>query len=80
MSEYLHCSRADRDAPGLTCGYPLPCPWHTFIADVARNEVHIPPAEFKGLLPTQGGLRVAAKLFEITDALQPQKSETWEND
>ncbi len=27
--QQLMCTKPDRDAPRLTCGYPLPCPWHT---------------------------------------------------
>ena len=27
------CQNPDRDAPGLLCGYPLPCPYHTAIID-----------------------------------------------
>jgi hypothetical protein len=24
-----YCNKPDRDVPGIMCGYPLPCPWHT---------------------------------------------------
>ncbi len=27
------CNRPDRDSPGIPCGYPLPCPWHTTVLD-----------------------------------------------
>jgi hypothetical protein len=30
-SRPLRCQRPDRDVPGIVCGYPLPCPHHTFI-------------------------------------------------
>lgn len=29
-----HCSKPDRDNAKLTCGYPLPCPFHTVIISV----------------------------------------------
>jgi len=29
----LTCKQSDRDVPGLVCGYPLPCPYHTIIID-----------------------------------------------
>ncbi len=31
------CQRPDRDSPGTICGYPLPCPWHTAIVDLAPD-------------------------------------------
>jgi len=32
-----YCQRPDRDVPGLMCGYPLPCPWHTVTIDTTQN-------------------------------------------
>lgn len=32
------CQRPDRDAPGIICGHPLPCPYHTAVID-ATGEV-----------------------------------------
>ncbi len=29
----MTCQRPDRDAPGIICGYPLPCPYHTAVLD-----------------------------------------------
>ena len=29
----LTCQQADHDVPGLVCGFPLPCPYHTAIID-----------------------------------------------
>lgn len=28
-AERLYCIHEDGDVPELTCGYPLPCPFHT---------------------------------------------------
>ncbi len=33
----LFCQRPDRDSPGTICGYPLPCPWHTAVIDLAPD-------------------------------------------
>lgn len=35
----LLCKRPDRDVPGLVCGYPIPCPYHTVIIDTAADPV-----------------------------------------
>lgn len=29
----MTCQRPDRDVPGLVCGHPLPCPYHTAVLD-----------------------------------------------
>lgn len=29
----LYCRHPDRDVPGIECGYPLPCPYHTVVID-----------------------------------------------
>jgi len=33
-----HCKSPDRDAPGLECGYPLPCPHHTVVIDASDDD------------------------------------------
>lgn len=37
-----HCQRSDRHVPGMKCGYPLPCPYHTVILDVTDQTVEVP--------------------------------------
>jgi len=37
-----HCSKPDRHVPGLQCGYPLPCPYHTVIIDTTVDSIHFP--------------------------------------
>lgn len=32
------CKQPDRDTPKLVCGYPLPCPHHTAVLDLAELE------------------------------------------
>jgi len=34
QTRFPTCKQPDRDAPGMTCGYPLPCPWHTAVIDL----------------------------------------------
>jgi len=38
------CDKPDRDVPGIRCGYPMPCPWHTFIVEQATGILLIPDA------------------------------------
>jgi hypothetical protein len=35
------CQHPDRDQPKLTCGYPLPCPWHTAVLDLESDPPRI---------------------------------------
>lgn len=38
----LFCQQPDRDQPRMTCGYPLPCPWHTVTVDLATQTITEP--------------------------------------
>lgn len=31
------CNHPDHDEPRITCGYPLPCPWHTAVVHADRE-------------------------------------------
>ena len=42
--DYPTCRHPDRDVPKLMCGYPLPCPHHTVVLDLAKQTVTIPLA------------------------------------
>lgn len=33
MNERAYCKHPDRHVPGIVCGHPLPCPYHTVIVD-----------------------------------------------
>lgn len=33
----LYCKRPDVDVPGLLCGHPVPCPYHTVTIDTSTN-------------------------------------------
>lgn len=54
----MDCRRPDRYVPGLECGHPLPCPWHTVTIDttVTPPELRVPitsePARNPKLLRT----------------------------
>ncbi|KKN09208.1 hypothetical protein LCGC14_1049030 [marine sediment metagenome] len=41
MADRLYCKQPDRNCPGLVCGYPLPCPWHTVV--IEEGIAHLPP-------------------------------------
>lgn len=48
------CQRPDRDAPGIVCGHPLPCPHHTVILDkneVGEAQVRIPASAVPHVRP-----------------------------
>lgn len=36
-----YCDKPDRHVPGLQCGYPRPCPWHTAVLEVNSGKVEI---------------------------------------
>jgi len=39
-SKSKYCNKPDRDVPGIQCGYPLPCPYHTVV--IEKGNVKIP--------------------------------------
>ena len=41
MIEHSTCQHPDHDCPGLKCGYPLPCPYHTIIVDTTREPTQV---------------------------------------
>ena len=40
--ERKYCNKPDRHEPKLKCGHPLPCPWHTIIADTETGGIFYP--------------------------------------
>lgn len=42
QKEHLTCQQPDHDCPGLICGHPLPCPWHTIVFDTEGKRVEVP--------------------------------------
>ena len=69
MVERTHCDKLDHDGSGLTCGYPLPCPWHTFVMDLDANTLTVPQEEAHKR-------RVVSRLSEIMDVLMEPPEET----
>lgn len=57
------CQQPDRHEPGLTCGYPLPCPWHTVTPQPQTGRITLP--EHARVTPP-----VRARLHEIARALK----------
>lgn len=44
----MNCKKPDRDEPRIECGYPLPCPYHTFVIDeVVKVPLLARPREVK---------------------------------
>lgn len=39
MSNHPTCNKPDVDVPKLICGYPLPCPHHTYIIENGNVEI-----------------------------------------
>ena len=61
----MQCRQPDRDAPKLTCGYPLPCPYHTAVLDGDR--LTLPPR-----LPDPA--RTIPALRKVRKALQESRT------
>lgn len=59
------CDQPDRDVPGIKCGYPLPCPYHTAIMEVGAEAFTI-------TIPSHGTAvaKNIKKLKRIARALQ----------
>ena len=61
----MNCKHPDRDVPGIVCGYPLPCPYHTVIIDTEKETLTIP-------LKSDAGLRAKKRLEKIAKAFTKQ--------
>jgi hypothetical protein len=60
----MFCDKPDRDVPGIVCGFPIPCPYHTFVIDNDKIEY-----------PSHTGLIDIDHVHKIRDALTEQKHE-----
>ena len=56
-----HCTQPDRDVPGIVCGHPLPCPWHTAIVEDGAVTMHHEARE---------ALRQLGRLLDIARAME----------
>jgi hypothetical protein len=59
-----YCNKPDRDVPGMVCGYPLPCPFHTIVMhlDADRTSIEAPAC-------ANVSDAVKAHLLDIGDAI-----------
>ncbi len=69
--KHATCDKSDVDCPQLVCGYPMPCPHHTYQLDIAKEELTI---------PVDGNARIVLTRFHgpfkrILDALKRRKLE-----
>lgn len=55
----LFCNKSDRDVPGTVCGFPIPCPYHTFVVDGEKI-----------VYPSHTNLRAIEKVHQIRDTLK----------
>ena len=67
----LTCKQPDRDVPRMMCGYPLPCPHHTLIADVAKQTVTVPLTQDAGVTLAAAA---AGRVGEVVTALKPERA------
>ena len=59
----LECNHSDRDFPGILCGYPLPCPFHTSQIALRRGAVEVT------LAPSSSD-HAASKILDIARRMQ----------
>lgn len=64
----LTCSKPDRDEPGMICGYPLPCPWHSAVIDLSSD----PP---RVIMPLTALPKTMRRVKEIGEALMSTEAE-----
>lgn len=56
----MNCQRPDRDVPGIVCGHPLPCPFHTAVIDTT-GEVPTVTVPVSAIPPISKGTLEALK-------------------
>ena len=55
----------------MTCGYPLPCPYHTVIIDQGAEPV--PTVTFPVTAPALGSARARKRVIDVAVLLGPKK-------
>lgn len=65
MSDNAFCQKPDRDVPGIVCGYPLPCPYHTDVVLEVQPDGQAPEIRTRKPLPP----KAVQRLDEIGRAL-----------
>lgn len=73
----MNCKRPDHDTPELTCGWPLPCPWHTVTIDTTLDPpvINIPVTHPKAVRPPMLALlkEIANSIKSETIRVEPEK-------
>lgn len=69
MGENEMCQHPDRDVPGLVCGYPLPCPYHTVVIHADKT-----PTTVEISVTATRARRVRRQLENIARALSEEES------
>ena len=64
-SKTMNCTKPDKDVSSLICGYPLPCPHHTYVVDMATERVTVPGQG--GSMRVIEPLRLIARSINIGD-------------
>lgn len=68
--QQLSCKSPDRHDARMVCGYPLPCPFHTLVADVREQTVTVPIGSGDHItIPAESAGRVG----DITKALRGRR-------
>ena len=57
------CDKPDRHSPGTRCGYPMPCPIHTFVFDEKSGVL---------LIPSEANETQVRMAREVTGALRTE--------
>lgn len=60
------CEKPDRDIPRLTCGHPLPCPYHTVTIDLSAE-----PHTIIEPITANISSKARARLRRIAKAVKP---------
>lgn len=61
------CKKPDRDVPGIVCGYPFPCPWHSALIDLDPDAEG---AEMTVVVGPKVPAAAVAKVLEVARALK----------
>lgn len=78
MTDHPTCRHPDRDEPRMMCGYPLPCPHHTAVINLAEQTVTIPLASDAMKSPMREhvgdiGRALASGMLHAPDAVAPER-------
>lgn len=63
----MYCQKPDRDVPGIICGYPLPCPYHTVVIDTKADP---PTVTIPATMPKAADPKILSKLKRIAVILK----------